>query len=137
VWDDWTPSPNLRQLLIGSTSTWTLPKWISPASLPHLAHLDIDLVRVVATEHIQILGTLPNLVELSLNADHQNYLEQPIQKFLVSADAFPLVGTRPEASNQRPAAFMLHLIQEGAGREATKPFGGVKHCQPLHTIIHV
>jgi hypothetical protein len=67
----------------------TLPKWISPASLPHLVHLSIEVFHAVGPEDIQILGMLPNLVMLSLSVDHRNYLEQPLQKFVVSADAFP------------------------------------------------
>jgi disease resistance protein RPM1 len=88
-WHRWTPPPHLSELEVKITTMLTLPKWISPASLPHLVHLFIEVFHAVGPEDIQILGTLPNLVVLWLGADYQNYLKQPLLKFVVSADAFP------------------------------------------------
>lgn len=77
--------------MYGDYSLRMLPKWISPASFPHLNSLILNVVHSVEPEDIKILGTLSNLSFLSLMADCWNIIERPLQKFLVSADAFPRV----------------------------------------------
>ncbi|KAL6653825.1 hypothetical protein ACP70R_008749 [Stipagrostis hirtigluma subsp. patula] len=88
-WERWVPSPRLRKLQLHVNGQ--LPKWISPASLPHLASLVLRNVSNVGLETIQALGTLPALRHLVLWAEEGNAEHQPMRRFVVSADAFPRV----------------------------------------------
>ncbi|TVU41036.1 hypothetical protein EJB05_14526, partial [Eragrostis curvula] len=91
-WERWVPPSHLRILHINHDfSLRTMPKWISPASFPHLMHLHLKEVNIVRPEDIQMIGTLPNLSFLSLMGNFDNFKERPLQKFTVSADAFPRV----------------------------------------------
>ncbi|CAO2150431.1 unnamed protein product [Urochloa humidicola] len=97
-WEQWTPSPHLHSVgLLEKTSLQALPKWINPVSLPLLSEIVLQNVSNVGPDDIKLLGTLPNLWRLSLEAENGN-LEHPLQKFVVSEDAFPRV-TYGEFSN--------------------------------------
>uniref|UniRef100_A0A0A9FIB6 AAA+ ATPase domain-containing protein n=1 Tax=Arundo donax TaxID=35708 RepID=A0A0A9FIB6_ARUDO len=88
-WQRWAPPPHLRLLMLTSVDSFpTLPKWISPASLPLLSTLCLTYVDNVRPEDIQVLGTLPALCWFYLGAKSGN-LERPLQRFVVSAGAFP------------------------------------------------
>ncbi|CAM0877583.1 unnamed protein product [Alopecurus aequalis] len=84
VMQGWVPSPSLRKLLLYG---WfeTLPTWINSSSLPLVSYLRMS-VRGLRPKDIDILGTLPALrflfVWLDLGYD-------PIQRFMLAADAFP------------------------------------------------
>ncbi|CAL5059708.1 unnamed protein product [Urochloa decumbens] len=86
-WECWAAPQHLCILkLWHDESLQTLPKWISPASLPHLTHLFLKEIDHVRPEDIQILGLLPSLCQFTLTAVHGN---SELQRFVVSADAFP------------------------------------------------
>ncbi|TVU41045.1 hypothetical protein EJB05_14535, partial [Eragrostis curvula] len=90
-WERWVPPSHLCILLIRSDrSLRTVPKWISPASLPHLRSLYLSFVNTIRPEDIQVIGTLPNLGNLNMVGNFDNFIEYPLQKFVFSADTFPL-----------------------------------------------
>ncbi|KAL6653827.1 hypothetical protein ACP70R_008751 [Stipagrostis hirtigluma subsp. patula] len=85
-WENWKPSPNLRTLSLLVNSS--LPKWITPASVPLISELALYNVSKVGPEDIQVLGMLPALCRLDLCAESGN-VERPWPRSVVSADTFP------------------------------------------------
>lgn len=90
-WERWVLSSHLHtlNLFLHEYSLPTVPKWINPRSLPLLSVLQLELIFNVRAEDIQILGTLPTLCRLILTAAPGNVARCPLQRFVVSCDAFP------------------------------------------------
>lgn len=76
---------NLRYLYVSRTTS--LPKWINPLSLLLLSWLYIK-VGQLRQEDIHVLGTLPALRILKVKGTGRI---QVVERFMVSADAFPCV----------------------------------------------
>uniref|UniRef100_A0ACD5XVT8 Uncharacterized protein n=1 Tax=Avena sativa TaxID=4498 RepID=A0ACD5XVT8_AVESA len=88
----WVPHLQLRKLRFRSPrySFLTLPSWINPSSLPVLPWLQI-LLYEVKPEDMQIIGMLPALRYLMLEADAMKSREGVVEMSMVTPDSFPCV----------------------------------------------
>lgn len=64
-WEAYVPPRNLRELTLKVSSPNMFPAWINPSLLPDLTWLSLALDEVAA-QHLEILGSFPNLVSLTL-----------------------------------------------------------------------
>ncbi|KAF6987060.1 hypothetical protein CFC21_004738 [Triticum aestivum] len=61
-WEAYVPTPQLRRLVLWFRFQ-RLPEWITPASLPNLSHLTVEVASAAAHD-VETLGRLPQLVSL-------------------------------------------------------------------------